>query len=279
MVQSYRGHTLVHHGGNIDGFSALVSLLPREGIGVVALANLHGVPVPDLVALNIYDRLLGLPEISWDDRFFADHEERNRAGERGTEKAETDRVKGTHPSHPLDDYAGEYAHPGYGVVTIERREDQLHMTFNAFAGPLRHLHYDVFDFTIDLFNMRFPLSFTTGVRGDVASLTIPLEPTVPDIVFLRRPSADLTEPTFLNRFTGTYEVMGMPVTVALKGERTLQVSLPGQPDFELEPVKGTEFRLKGLSGFAVEFKVDESGEVAEALLTQPNGVFTARKTW
>jgi CubicO group peptidase (beta-lactamase class C family) len=278
FVQTYRGHSVVHHGGNIDGFSALVSLLPREKIGVVVLTNLNGVPVPEVVALQVYDRLLGLPEISWDDRFFAEQEERKQAGERGTEKAETDRVKGTHPSHDLDAYAGDYAHPGYGVAAVERRGDGLSLRFNAFEGPLRHLHYDVFDFTIDLFETRFTVSFATDVRGDIASFATPLEPTVPDVVFLRRPGAELTEPSFLSRFAGTFEVMGMRLTVALKGERTLQVSLPGQPDFELEPVKGTGFRLKGLSGFAIEFTIDETGAVVGALLTQPNGVFTARKT-
>jgi CubicO group peptidase (beta-lactamase class C family) len=278
FVQSYRGQTVVHHGGNIDGFSALVSLLPREEIGVVVLTNLNGVPIPEIVAYHVYDRLLGLPEIGWNDRFFADHEEYERASDRGKEKAETDRVKGTQPSHPLDAYVGEYEHPGYGVATVERQDECLAIRFNAFSGPLRHLHYDIFEFTIDLFERRFPVSFATDVHGDIARFASPLEPTVPDIVFVRRPRADLTEPAFLARFAGSYEVMGMTLTVALKGERTLQVSLPGQPDFELEPVKGTEFRLKELSGFAIEFQSDESGAVVEALVTQPNGVFTARRT-
>ena len=37
FISDYRGHHLVEHGGNIDGFSALVSLLPEENTGVVAL--------------------------------------------------------------------------------------------------------------------------------------------------------------------------------------------------------------------------------------------------
>jgi CubicO group peptidase (beta-lactamase class C family) len=278
FTQSYRGHTLVHHGGNIDGFSALVSLIPREQMGVVALTNLNGVPIPAILSYNVYDRLLGLPEIPWNDRFWADHEEIVRAGARSTEKVETDRVKGTTPSHSLDAYTGDFAHPGYGVVTIGHENDALTLRFNAFNGSLRHLHYDIFELAVEPLDMTFPVSFATDVRGDIASLAIPLEPTVPDILFTRRPSATLTDPAVLSRFTGTYEVMGLPMTVALKGERTLQVTLPGQPDFELEPVKGTEFRLKGLSGFAVEFKADESGTITEAVVTQPNAVFVAKRT-
>jgi len=37
FIQGYRGHNLLQHGGNIDGFSSLVTLLPRENIGVVVL--------------------------------------------------------------------------------------------------------------------------------------------------------------------------------------------------------------------------------------------------
>ena len=82
---------------------------------------------------------------------------------------------------------------------------------------------------------------------------------------------------FLERFTGEYAVFGMPLTVALKGDNTLMVSLPGQQDYELVPHKGTEFSLKGLSAYSIEFKSDPSGAVTEARLTQPGGVFTARK--
>jgi hypothetical protein len=87
----------------------------------------------------------------------------------------------------------------------------------------------------------------------------------------------MTEKNFLERFTGEYELFGMPLTVALKGDTTLMVALPGQQDYELVPRKGTEFSFKGLSAYSIEFKSDPSGAVTEALLTQPGGVFTARK--
>jgi hypothetical protein len=65
--------------------------------------------------------------------------------------------------------------------------------------------------------------------------------------------------------------------VSLKGEKTLYLSVPGQPEYELVPYKGTEFNLKNLTGFSIEFITDESGAVKEAKITQPNGVFTAKK--
>ena len=43
VVTSYRGHNLVWHNGGIDGFYALLSMLPDDHLGVVVLTNLpHG---------------------------------------------------------------------------------------------------------------------------------------------------------------------------------------------------------------------------------------------
>ncbi len=41
-MESYRGHYLVQHGGGIDGFTAMVTLLPQDDIGIVVLANKSG---------------------------------------------------------------------------------------------------------------------------------------------------------------------------------------------------------------------------------------------
>jgi len=71
--------------------------------------------------------------------------------------------------------------------------------------------------------------------------------------------------------------MEMQITIFFKGEQTLSVSLPGQPDSELVPYKGTEFLVKGLSGVSIEFLRGESGTVTEMVATLPEGVFHAAK--
>jgi CubicO group peptidase (beta-lactamase class C family) len=40
FVTTYRGHKFVHHGGNLDGFSLLLSFLPDEKSGSVILLNM-----------------------------------------------------------------------------------------------------------------------------------------------------------------------------------------------------------------------------------------------
>jgi uncharacterized protein DUF3471/beta-lactamase family protein len=278
FVESYKGRTVVSHGGNIDGFSALVSFLPREGIGVVALTNLNGNPLPEIVAYSIYDRLLGLPPTPWNDRLLKLHDEVEAAGKESKAKGEADRIPNADPSHPLADYAGEYAEPGYGALTIAHEGDALTLRYNAFAGPLRHRHYDTFDFDWEQEDERFPCTFATDANGRVASVAIPLEPNVADIVFVRQPPAAMTDPAFLDRFVGVYDLMGVAATVGRKGA-ALWLSIPGQPDRELEPVEGTRFRLKGLGPeFSIEFQTDDQGNAVAALVSQPNALFTARKT-
>ena len=60
FVQTYRGVEIAHHGGNIDGASALLVLVPSKKIGVVVLANRSGTRLRDALPYEIIDRLLGL---------------------------------------------------------------------------------------------------------------------------------------------------------------------------------------------------------------------------
>lgn len=48
---------VVYHGGNIDGFTAMVSFLPSEGLGVVALSNGNVASLPQEAVDIVYDAL------------------------------------------------------------------------------------------------------------------------------------------------------------------------------------------------------------------------------
>lgn len=279
FVKPYRGHMMAEHGGNIDGFSSLVTLLPALNAGMVVLTNMGGTPVPSILTYAICDRLLSLEAVAWSERFHTFWIALKEADEKGKEKTEADRVPDTHPSHALDAYAGEYGHPGYGVVTVALEDGQLKGTYNSMTFPLAHYHYDIFEASIESIEARMKISFATNVKGDIDSLSAPFEPTVKDIVFRRLPPGAMTDRNFLQQFTGQYDIMGLVMTIALKGGEALVVSLPMQPELELIPYKGTTFHVKGLSGYSIEFKFDDSGVVTEALVEQPLGVMTAtRKT-
>jgi len=65
FIDTYRGHRRVHHGGNIDGFSAIVWLMPQDGLGFVALANKNGTGLPELLCRQAADLILGLERLDW----------------------------------------------------------------------------------------------------------------------------------------------------------------------------------------------------------------------
>jgi CubicO group peptidase (beta-lactamase class C family) len=276
-LQPYRGHTLIWHTGGIDGFTSIVVLLPDENAGIVVLNNISS-SLPRILALNLCDRLLGLVEIPWSDRFKSVVDEAKETTQKAKEQSASGRIAGTQPSHSLQDYVGEFEHPAYGVVSLRLEGERLMGRRDDLTFSLDHYHYDIFELTLfGESEERLKLSFTTNVKGDIDGFTAPFEPTAADIPFKRRPAQEMREKSFLERFVGVYELAGVNLTISLKGENTLQASLPGQPDYELVPYKDTEFTVKGLSGFSVSFKADASSAVMAAVITQPNGVFTATK--
>jgi len=277
VITAYRGHLMLQHGGGIDGFTALVSFMPKDKIGIVILTNLSGTPLTSIIAYNIYDRLLGLDQIPWNERIKEEVKKAKEQTEKAKKEKDKDRKPNTKPSHPLEDYTGEYENPGYGIIKIEKEGENLKATYNSITYKLTHYHYDVFELKNELFEITKKVSFFMDKKGNINSLSIQLEPSVKDIVFTRIPEKKLREESFLRQFIGKYELNGLILTVYLKGKNKLILVVPGQPEYELVPYRGTEFNLKNFEGYSVEFKRDKSGKVISMIIKQPNGVFTAKK--
>ncbi len=281
FLSTYRGHKVVEHGGNIDGFSAELTFMPNDRIGVVVLTNLDGNPLPQIVAWNVYDRLLGLEPVAWNQRMLASETGGKKAEQEAKEKGYTERKTGTHPSHELKEYVADFSNPGYGVLSITGQGSAMKMKLNLVEKPLEHYHYDIFQVPanpLDPFE-KMKITFMTGLDGDIDSLSMPLEPNVKDIVFTRMPDKQLTERSFIEAFAGEYQIAGSPapLTVSLRGENTLVLTVPGQPDYKLNPKRGTTFELADLHGVTIEFKRDASGRVTEAVLNQLGTVIVLKK--
>jgi CubicO group peptidase (beta-lactamase class C family) len=61
FLREWDGRELVEHGGNIDGFSAQVGLLPEEGVGFVLLCNVSSTPLQQLSLDMVWEHLVGVP--------------------------------------------------------------------------------------------------------------------------------------------------------------------------------------------------------------------------
>ncbi len=277
MITPYRGHLLLSHGGGIDGFTALVAFLPLDRVGLVILTNMNGTPLPQILSYTLLDRLLNLPEIPWNQRFKDEAKKAREQAEKRRKERLEGKKEGTQPSHPLDEYVGDYEHPGYGVISVVKEGNQLRARFHGFEFKLNHFHYDVFITENRSLIGEQKLSFQTDLSGNIASLAIQLEPAVKELIFTRQPEKKMKEKSFLEQFCGEYEVQGTVVKVYLKGENSLAIQSSGQPEVELLPYRGNEFNLKNLPNFSVEFIKDEKGAVIEPLFKQPNGVFRAKR--
>ncbi|MBI5472620.1 MAG: serine hydrolase [Ignavibacteriae bacterium] len=280
VITTYRGHKLVHHAGNMDGFASLVSMMPRENIGIVILTNLDGNPLRMIFSYNIYDRFLGLNQIGWSKRFM-DAEAKDKATEDDAKKQGlTAKRPGTRPSHTIDEYAGEYEHPAYGAVAIESAGgDSLRMTFHDFKTALHHFHYDVFETPQNKLNRleRTKVMFNSDWDGEVSSLSISMQSGVKDIVFARVPEKVMKSREFLQPLAGQYDLGSSVVSVMLRDDNVLVMSIPGQSPYELLPVRGAKFNLKGMSGYSVEFKRNQSGVVTDVAFYQPDGNYVAKR--
>jgi CubicO group peptidase (beta-lactamase class C family) len=278
VIQTYRGSYRVQHGGNIDGFSALVTLFPRDGLGVVVLTNMNGTSLPGLVTNHVADRMLELETRDWIAEALTQRQTARAAQAGARQRLAEERQSRTRPSFPLADYAGEYEHPGYGVLRIDVDRQRLLMRYNDMVTPFEHWHYDVFNGQENVSEPVFrdtKLQFVADLRGRIDAVQIAMEPLITPIRFERRPDALLRDPAFLARLAGRYTLeAGGQLLITVRGER-LTAEVAGNPPYVLEPDRDHTFRITELSGYAVRFVLDADGTVKEAQLVQPNGVFVA----
>lgn len=278
MVDSYRGKRRIHHGGNIDGFSAMVCLLPDEGLGFVALANMNATALPELIIRTAIDRILGLEPRPWIDDAIKRMAEGEEIGKEAQKKMVVRRKAGTRPAHKLDEYCGLYNHPGYGDLKVELKGPQLIFTFNNITTPLEHWHYETFNGleSSDPVFKDFKITFVTDVNGNVAGLKAAFEPTTAELVFEKKPDQKLFDANFLSKFTGEYQMKSQVARVALKGN-VLTLAVQGQPVYDLIPDASGEFKLKQVPVISIRFIEDVKGKVVALEANQPGGVFEFKR--
>ena len=178
FLTDHRDLKMVSHGGNIDGMTALVTMIPERDHGIVILVNLNAAN-GFTVALNshIIDLLEGWEGPSWSEKvkeLWAPVEEAAAAQARATEES---RAEDTSPTLEIAEYAGTYANDMYGEITVTEDGGVLSATFGAgFEGPLEHWHYDTFRSTWgNIPGEHEFLRFEIGTDGEVAVLHAEIE--------------------------------------------------------------------------------------------------------
>lgn len=284
FLHSYKGHYMVEHGGNIDGFSASVAFYPSDKLGIVVLANQNGSAVPRLIRNIAADHMLKVNKTDWAKKHKENTEKALKAAEEAGDDTELSNVKNTKPSHIKLDYTGAYENKGYGKFDIVVKNDSLFTVREDEMLYLNHFHYDTFEMldyaegkadTTQIGNS-IKITFSANDAGDIDYGRIAIEPTLDAIPFKRTPNTIDVDAKTLEQYVGKYDLRGTEVKTYIKDENVLYVFIPGQPEYELVPTATHKFNLKVADGYKVEF-TEKDGKIDQLKFVQPNGIFVAKR--
>lgn len=146
FLSDYAGRTLIEHGGNVDGMTAQVGLMPEEKLGIVVLANLGQSTLPAAILFDTLDRYLGR-EVTTDRvdgtsllMWMA------AAGTQvaGVKFDESKRLKDAKPPVPLANFDGTFEDSLYAPVTIKTVDGKQKLTWTNFSYELEYWQYTTF---------------------------------------------------------------------------------------------------------------------------------------
>lgn len=185
FIDAYRGHLHIHHGGVLYGFTSLVSFLPDDRIGLVVLANLNGTALTEILEGYVYDRLMGLDPIDWNQRNLEAQARMKAQYEAMKQEKDPNLQPETPLSHTLREYTGIFRSNGYGTMTIVCEGDSLHTTLLGIRCPLRRYNHDVFELYHPIEHQSWLVSFSSDMKGGISSLSVELGPKMKPIEYRR----------------------------------------------------------------------------------------------
>ncbi|MBA3815068.1 MAG: serine hydrolase [Parachlamydiaceae bacterium] len=194
LIGKYRGFDLISHGGDIDGFSSDISLLPTERIGFVILTNSSsdGRYVISSVRNQIFDKILGKESTNWQKKM---QETRDKAKIELKEFLENFKISTqiTFPTQALIKYCGSYEHPSYGVFDLRIENDRLIASYGETKTTLYFKSENVFSGQWNVLlaygiNPIIDISFFKNESGEVYKIEIPFEKfrSAKPIIFMRK---------------------------------------------------------------------------------------------
>ena len=278
FIEPYRGYTLIHHGGNVEGHSLIIGFVPQEKVGVIVLTNIAQLPLRDVLLYESVDRALDLPDRDWNKKFHEMVDPIIVGEAKGKQTSAEERFKDAPPTHPLETFFGKYESQGYPDFAVKMVDGALQAcTVGSLDwSKLRHYHYNVFEWHLADFDSWMKVRFLTNDNGEIDSVSVPLEPAVDNIIFTRKPlelSQDL-----IAALVGEYatQIEGIAFTISAH-EGKVYIAQTGSSADEIKPYKLTDeclgFRLKR---DRFDF-VREKDAITRMVLKTPDLTLEARK--
>ena len=149
ILQDYRGEFTAIHTGSIEGRSAIVGLIPSRRAGVAVFTNLDHSELRHALMYTVFDRFIGpsTPAHDWSAEMRVLYRRLADSSRAAQQVEESKRIANTHPTLPLDRYAGTYADSLFGTATVGLNDGKLTLQAGTAKGQLEHWQYDVFRVT------------------------------------------------------------------------------------------------------------------------------------
>ncbi len=238
MIREWQGQMVIEHGGNVDGFTAQVALLPESNLGFVLLTNASVSPLPAQVINMVWDTLLG----EWEEEDIGSEPEEYKPylGEYianfGTWQDEEFTVLVQNNRLAVDI-------PGQQIYELKDPDEEGKWYF-AISDDIA-ISFDRDD-NSDVVIMKLHQS---GIVFELPRKGFEIEPEIP-----------LAE---LQKYLGSYrsEEMGITVKALIQNNR-LAIDWPGQMVYELNPPNESgiwTFRISGTIG--VKFNETQDGTI------------------
>ncbi len=260
FLQDYKGLKVIQHGGNIDGFSTMVAMLPEKNLGFVMLSNADSSPIQNAIMSIVWASILDAP---------ADNSNT-------TTTASVEKI-------PAEKLVGQYFFKEAGFnAEVVLKEGKLLMNIpaqpqytleNISGNKYRSLPLpDDFSITFQMSKTR-PNEIETVFAQPGASFTM-------SRVSVEEAGAIAKKLESYNDFVGGYESKDNAASKAefVVKDSALTVNLSGQPPRALIEKSKDVFNLNGFpETYQVKIKRDASGAANAVVFSQPEGEFEYKR--
>lgn len=175
-VFDYLGRKIVSHSGGYDGMISYTCLVPEENLGFVILTNKNSSLFNPLVYKTL-DLFLGGKNTDWSAMMLENNKKQMEMDKKSQMEEEQKRVKDSHPTLELKDYAGLYGGDLYGNAKVTLDNGELKLIFAPapqFNSILKHWQYDTFSIQFPEFPSlpKGKVTFVINALGKVEEMRI-----------------------------------------------------------------------------------------------------------
>jgi len=145
IIEDYRKELVWQHGGNTDGMTTAMGVMPEQKFGVVVLSSMLSAQLPAQLMRYIFDRQLhAQPRDLVADMLARAQRQRPDSGtvvQAGARAAGESQV-------PLSAFVGTYADSMYGEATVSMKDGRLELVRGEWRGPLEYWNATNFRWTV-----------------------------------------------------------------------------------------------------------------------------------